>query len=586
MMYSRDALKTRDYEQDDFRRPTNQPLPPRDPDVLMGADAEWVDKYADFFESGEPEDRMKSVVIPKYEGPKNTRLDIYTLSDQDRQTVDINGIPNHAQPTTLFLKQTFTIKTRQWITHMRSILAHRPFTLQRQFRSITWNCPQASEQFEIDTQVHCRLAPFICDAQMIKNCCQTKYSFIMKRMPTNPVADANDAPQDNDPLMQASLNYAYLNVNDLLTVEDEITTTITIMEPLLGFQQGYARLDAVRPMNQGNNIYPLAIQDYSLHFDRYPKKDRYKRILRDNRQPTDYSSSNSNTNGYLGTEGAGRDVQNGIYNTNLQIFEKSSDPVQLVSFSDDSAIQENKNVSSIDMHCPFFVKFSNKVKINPYLEDHDEHRHGSVLLTYSHHTFLPPVDYTDVSVPIVLGIDDGTEACKIRCTTSKGYPSYIMIYLEDFGRDYFDPTFTDSAVNNIGTDMYIGGHPTIHEMDIKVFGQSFPIVKNLTNTELDYLTKKNSHPKCDFDENMKYDPIVLLKLEDLGLGTELQGYPNAKRIEMEVDIRQIKLPHNYIDRFKQPDMPLPNIDARVVFIYENYVLEGNNGQCKFVWKYL
>ena len=81
MLYSRDALKMRDYQQEDFQTQRQAPLPPRDPDVIIGADAEWDDKYREFFEEGEAEDKMKIVTIPKYSGPKNTRLDIYRLND-------------------------------------------------------------------------------------------------------------------------------------------------------------------------------------------------------------------------------------------------------------------------------------------------------------------------------------------------------------------------------------------------------------------------------------------------------------------------------------------------------------------------
>ena len=68
----------------------------------------------------------------------------------------------------------------------------------------------------------------------------------------------------------------------------ETIISVTVREPLLGFQQGYALLDAIRPMNQGNKIYPLAIQDYQLTFKRFVKKDRVKRVLRDVRFKTDY----------------------------------------------------------------------------------------------------------------------------------------------------------------------------------------------------------------------------------------------------------------------------------------------------------
>ena len=138
----------------------------------------------------------------------------------------------------------------------------------------------------------------------------------------------------------------------------------------------------------------------------------------------------------------------------------------------------------------------------------------------------------------------GTKRCIIKCNTSKGYPSYFLIYIEDFGNDYFDGSFDDSAVatrysvaRDVGTDLLIGGHPKIYNMSIRVFGQDFPIVKNLGHDELEYITKKNAHPRCAFVENMSYDPIVFLKLEDIGLATEDIGYPNDKRLELEITVK-------------------------------------------------
>ena len=123
------------------------------------------------------------------------------------------------------------------------------------------------------------------------------------------------------------------------------------MEPLLGFQQGYSRIGAVRPMNQGNDIYPLAIQDYSLRFSRYDKAERYKRIIRDVRQVTEYKSGTSDAEGIRITPANSNIAQNVA---NLKVSEHKMDPPEIVCFSDDSAIQSNKNVSSIDMHCPIF----------------------------------------------------------------------------------------------------------------------------------------------------------------------------------------------------------------------------------------
>ena len=83
---------------------------------------------------------------------------------------------------------------------------------------------------------------------------------------------------------------------------------------------------------------------------------------------------------------------------------------------------------------------------------------------------------------------------------------------------------------------------------------------------------------------MKYDPIVLLKLEDLGLATESVGYPSAKRLELEVEIKQIVLPRHYNFRSYTELQPAPPMRAYAAFVYENHVLEGNNNRFDFVWK--
>ena len=83
---------------------------------------------------------------------------------------------------------------------------------------------------------------------------------------------------------------------------------------------------------------------------------------------------------------------------------------------------------------------------------------------------------------------------------------------------------------------------------------------------------------------MQYDPIVLLKLEGLGLATESVGYPQAKRLEMSVEIKQIILPKHYHYRYSAPDQPAPPMRAYCAFVYENHVLEGNNNRLDFVWK--
>ena len=551
-MYSQDALEMYDYSAEDFQRPRVPPIQPRDPSELVGADAEWVDKYSGFFDGADDkESRMKKVQIPRYSGPKNTRLEIIPMTLTNLQTVDITGLPNHAQPTCIYLRKIIDIRVHQAPDDLLVDYFSRPFIIQRQFESILWNCPQSAQTYELHPQIQCRLAPYLCDRQMIENCNQQKTTYL-----TQEKAGGN---------------------------HKETIVSVTVHEPLLGFQQGYALLDAIRPMNQGNKIYPLAIQDYQLTVKRYGTEERVKRMFRDPRFVTDYEGNMANRQfgGIVMYPTNNFDDANRA-NVMFELIESES---ELAIFSDDSAIQDNKNVSSIEMHAPFFQVFKNKITFTPATLPNE----CKLLEFYEWGApTVPAQGDSVVKQSIILGTEGDTQPCRIACNTSKGMPSFIMVYLEMFGRNYWDPGFQQSLESPVGTDLLIGGHPSIYEIGIKIFGQEFPITKVLDTQELDYLTKKNSHPRCDFYNNMKYDPIVLLKLEDLGLATELQGYPNSKRLEMEVEIRQILMPNNWgaqYDRVANPDLPNPEITANVVFIYENHVLEGSNGSCNFVWKY-
>ena len=525
----------RDYQQEDFQRPTLKPIPPRDPEDIMGGDAEWDNRYSDFFAKGEDEDKVQSVVIPRYDGPKNTRIDRYEMSNQEIQTVEISGVPNHAQPTCIYLKQSFIFRVAKPDYAPLMDLLSRPFLLQRTYKSIVWNCPQANRNFELHPQIHARLAPYLTHNDMLWNCNQNKYQVITEKR------------QD-------------LNGDHFL----DYILKINIQEPLLGFQQGYALLDAKRPMNQQGMVYPLAIQDYSLTFTRFSGSDRWKRMIRNTNMFSDYLE-------VLQVYGPGK-YSGSVHEAsrpNIMIELIKEDTPSICTFSDDSSNQNNKNVSTVSMHCPVFEIYKAPVVINPSSVAHSFYDVNEA----RHH---------DERSPVMLGLDEETEVCRIQCNTSKGFPSFFAVFLEDFGRAYYDP---GSLQTNMNTDLFIGGHPRIYEMQIKVFNQDFPITKTLGHQELDYLTKKNSHKTCRFYTHMAYDPIVLLRLEDLGLATETVGYPNAKRLEMEVVISQIMLPHAFSERFRGLQNAPPKITATAVFIYENHVLEGSNGNCQFLWKY-
>ena len=83
---------------------------------------------------------------------------------------------------------------------------------------------------------------------------------------------------------------------------------------------------------------------------------------------------------------------------------------------------------------------------------------------------------------------------------------------------------------------------------------------------------------------MGYDPIVLLKLEDLGLGTEDLGYPNPKRLEMEIEVNQIILPRWYAKQYIAAGNTTAKIKVVAALVYENFCLQGTNNNLDFVWK--
>ena len=148
----------------------------------------------------------------------------------------------------------------------------------------------------------------------------------------------------------------------------------------------------------------------------------------------------------------------------------------------------------------------------------------------------------------------------IQLDTPYGLPSYFVIYLEDKGPVntyhkradgsflYNDQTQTFSGgVDAVVTDLglidkrisFAPCHPKATGIRIKIFGDEFPITAQLDKEELEYLTHKNSHKYCDFRREMTREPIILLKLEDLGLGNCEAGYPFVKRQTIDVEITKV-----------------------------------------------
>ena len=100
--------------------------------------------------------------------------------------------------------------------------------------------------------------------------------------------------------------------------------------------------------------------------------------------------------------------------------------------------------------------------------------------------------------------------------------------------------------------------------------------------DLEYLTCKNSHPKCNFKRLMNTQGIVLLKLEDLGFGADLRGYPESRRVNFKIKINSIMFPESF--RIYHRGDTLGGYELTCAMIYENHLLEGGNDRCEFKWK--
>ena len=494
-------------------------------------------KYSEFYGptsvDKDYESELIVAVAPKYSGPKNTRCDIY---EYENGMFEIAGKVNHAQPSCVYLKQNFSItfhqqfgqdEARFFVERFGNL---RPFSIQRQFDRLVWSSPQTARQYDTSIPQQVKLAPYLVSEHELKRQCQYK------------VVRRND-----------TLNYQ-------------------LFEPLLGFQSGWGQMKAQRPFNQQNMLFPLAIQDYTLTVAMSSdKKSMVKRVLRDSGKAVtddDYFERKS-----MGSEEYVNHLVNNpsASSLNVRIVDDANQKFQvsklkLVSFLDDSAKQANKSTSRMSLHAPVFMNFMKRFRLPQDLD-------------WDNPTLVETESF--VSKPIIMGSDPHAPELKLPINTSKGFPSYFLIYLESAGVDYYSPGGYDNG--GFGTDNIVGSHPKIANMSISLFGQDFPICRQLESVEeLEHLTRKNCHRECNFAEQMCFDPIVFLKLEDLGLNSEALGYPNKKRLEMQVEVKQIIMPKYAYRQVINNDF----IDCQLhcALIYENHCLQGTTNSADFYWK--
>ena len=465
----------------------------------------------------EDDEKQKQVVIPRYKGPKNTRVDFWKF---DNNQFRVSGIPNHPQPSCVYLRGSDSFLIEAYDDEDAKYLAFQPkmFYLQRQWSKLQFEAQNMSSALEIPIKEYIKLAPYICDSDKLKQYCFPRYGVI--------VDTANNQREFN----------------------------VQSFEPLLSFQSGWALLDAIRPFNQQNMFFPLAIQDYTIQTTSFPDADEPGRFL-ENARNIDYIDDFRDV--HEPQDRHGKVTRLATPHARLARYKKfileqdiehtGTSDIKLVAFSQNDVIQANKDVSDVMLHAPEFLVYSQK--FNVHCNEHLE---------------------------ATFNFD---EEDPIQINTALGLPSMIMLYVE----------FSDFVAPGYDYKLIHGAHPRIDTLRIKLFGQDVPIVRNLNSDELRYITQKNSHPNYYKENN---EPIVLLDLESLGLGKDLPGYPSRDRVNAEINLSGVTLPGNprsqyatYAEDDAGGSDILVNLEFKCVFIYENRVLEGNVNQMKINRKY-
>ena len=104
-MQPRDPLEVQHYGIDQFKYEAPEILATVGDALkdIMGTSRDVVpkgfEKYDKYFDETEDE---RAVVIPRYNGPKNTRVDYYDL---ESNTFNVTGMVNHAQASCVYLQQ-------------------------------------------------------------------------------------------------------------------------------------------------------------------------------------------------------------------------------------------------------------------------------------------------------------------------------------------------------------------------------------------------------------------------------------------------------------------------------------------------
>ena len=119
------------------------------------------------------DEKQKTVVIPRYTGPKNTRVDFWKYENNQ---IVVSGIPNHPQPSCVYLRGSDVCTFGEYDDELLQWNSFEPklFYLQRQWSKLQFEAQNMNSSLEIPIYEYIKLAPYICDSDKLKQYCMPR----------------------------------------------------------------------------------------------------------------------------------------------------------------------------------------------------------------------------------------------------------------------------------------------------------------------------------------------------------------------------------------------------------------------------
>ena len=159
-----------------------------------------------------------------------------------------------------------------------------------------------------------------------------------------------------------------------------------------------------------------------------------------------------------------------------------------------------------------------------------------------------------------------TEHPKVHCSTIRGKPDYVFIYLEHV---YDKPGDNE------------GRNPKIEMLKMEIFGEDLNSISELDVNALYHLTRRNSHIHADVATNYRVTGAVLLTREDCMDFGKYKGFDGVDMFQLDVTVTSWE--YATLDDQGSSGMESNDLDMKlkVLFIYKDYSLTGKLHDAKF-----